>query len=629
MKKNLVLALALGVLLVAVLAGCGGSNAASNNPPSAAPAATAVANNAPAAKPTAAAPAANAAKPAPTKSPDAKTLTITLKKGIKWSDGTELTSKDLVGTYNILWAQGDPYGMWSALYDVKSVDNYTADFVINTPGVRIQNLILRSIQPVAYSEYGKWMDKAATMRQNNASDAERKKFNDDLLAAKPDKSVSYGPFVIDSSSITEAQLTEVKNPGGYNADKIGFDKITVYYGEANETVPLVLSGDIDYASHSFTPANIKAFQESGNNIQIIRGPLGIGPGLWFNEDVYPLGKKEVRQAFAYIIDRAENAQVAMGDSGKPIKYMAGFTDLQVPKWLDQDTISKLNPYNQDTSKAEALLTGIGFKKGSDGNWVDDQGKPLAFEISVPSDYADWFASAENAAQQLQKFGIQATVRGFQSSQLRTNEKEGQYQILVDTSLLYNPPHPYRSFDYYLSAPKDNPEATSGSKGYDFPWKQTLDGQQVDVQDLIAGARNGLDPEQQKPYIAKLSRIVNEQLPVLALWERYSDDPINTSVRVSGWLPLTDKVYQNAQYDNYVSIQLLAGTLKPSDATDKEFKTSYPYPQPPKGDLNYFTDNSIPNSFTGPAYDAEFPPLFFYMWADGKYVPEVAEKYEIK
>ncbi len=85
------------------------------------------------------------------------------------------------------------------------------------------------------------------------------------------------------------------------------------------------------------------------------GRLVLVQGYGLTKWIYPLDKKEARQAFAYIIDRAENAQVAaQGPAGVAIKYEAGFTDTAVPNCLSQDTVDHLNPYNKDWARAEEL-----------------------------------------------------------------------------------------------------------------------------------------------------------------------------------------------------------------------------------------------------------------------------------
>jgi len=453
-------------------------------------------------------------------------LTVKLRPGMEWSDGSALTALDLVGTYNIYWAQNN--SVWTYLQDVVAVDDTTVEFWIKAASPRVLRLILRANQPAPYSVYGKWMDQAADLRakgEDPKGDA-AKALVDDLYAFKPDTVVAYGPFVLDPASVTEAQLELVKNPTGYNAGKSDFNKILVYYGETAASLPLVLSNEVDYSTHGYTPSDVQQIKTIPN-LKIFTGPTGTGPGLWFNQNVYPLNKKEVRQAFAYIIDRNENATVAMGEAGKGIQYEAGFTDLQVPAWLSQADIAKLNPYSKDWARAEELLTGIGFKKGNDGIWVDDTGKKLEFELSVPSDFADWLGSAENAAQQLNAFGIKATVRGYPSAERATAQKEGKYQILVDLALYYNPPHPQTSFNYYLNTPRNAPEATDAFKGMNWSWKQIdpATGKEVYIPDLLTAAAAGFDFEAQKPAIATLARIVNEELPVLALFERYSTDAL--------------------------------------------------------------------------------------------------------
>ncbi len=569
-----------------------------------------------------------AAEPKPLPEGVKNILTVKLRKDLKWSDGTPLTAKDLVGTYDIYWAQQN--ATWSYLKDVVAVDDYTVEFWISNPAPRALRLILRSYQPAPYSQYGKWMDQAAQMRKDgkDVKGDEVKAFLDDLYAFKPETIVAYGPFIIDPASVTEAQMELVKNDTGYNAGKIDITKLLVYYGETAVSLPYVLANDVDYSTHAYTPSDVESIKAIPN-LSVLSGPTGTGPGLWFNQAYAPVSKKEVRQAFAYIIDRAENAKVAMGEAGKGIEYEAGFTDLQVKAWLTDETIAKLNPYQKDWAKAEELLTSAGFKKDANGKWLTDTGEPFKVELSVPSDFLDWLASAENAAQQLQAFGIDAVVRGYPSSERATTQKEGKYQILVDLSIYYNPPHPFTSFNYYLNTPRNAPEATDNLFGMKFPWKQTVEGKEVYIPDLLKAASTGFDFEAHKPAIQTLALLVNDQLPVLGMFERYATDVINKDTRITGWRDFSDPIYQNNQADLYIAIQLLEGELKVSPSGDGTFHTVYPYPQPPNYDLNYFTSTSLMQLAGNPAYNVMYPPLFYYMWADASYVPAAAESYDLR
>jgi peptide/nickel transport system substrate-binding protein len=95
-------------------------------------------------------------------------------------------------------------------------------------------------------------------------------------------------------------------------------------------------------------------------LRIIRFPYYTGPGLYFNQNIHPFEKVEFRQALAYAIDRKAAGMVALGNSGIPVKKMAGLSDNMLNQWVPADVVSKLNEYNLDLKKAEQLLTSIGF-----------------------------------------------------------------------------------------------------------------------------------------------------------------------------------------------------------------------------------------------------------------------------
>ncbi|HEX9118293.1 MAG TPA: ABC transporter substrate-binding protein [Anaerolineae bacterium] len=649
MRRQTITLISFIALLSLLLSACGGAAPApATQAPPAAPAAT----SAPAAPAPTTAPAPTNA-PAPTTAPaatkpaataaattaaaaPAAIITIKLPAGAKWSDGTPVLAKDVVGTWNILWMQKS--SSWNSLADVVAKDDQTIEFQVTKPGPAILDTIVRSTITRPYSQYGKWMDAAADFRKSNADrggDAV-KKANDELNAFRPDKGVVYGPYNIDPKSLTEAQLTMVKVGTGFNADKIGFDKVVVYYGDTAQDMPLYLSGDMDYSSNAYSPANLDAIRALGPQMQVLGGPATNGPGIYFNNDVYPLNKKEVRQAFAYVIDRVENCKVAFGESCRPVKYEAGFTDAAVPTWLTADQIAKLNPYNKDWAKAEALLTGLGFKKGADGVWVDDKGKKMEYELIVPADFTEYLASSENAAQQLNKFGIKVTVKPYQSSERNNVHKAGKYQLSMDIGFRFTYFHPFVSYDYNLRPGigfKNDPEGAAGAKGMDLPYKQkTADGKEIDIKQWVDKMAEGFDVEKQKPYVQDMVSMFNDNVPVLEMFERYLTDPIDTKSRVTGWLPTADKIYYNNQNNSPVARQFLSGTLKPSTTNSaKEFKTSYPYTQPPKGNYNLYSADTVLGTVGLGAVLGNFmyPPFTYYDVNEGKYIPFFATSWEIK
>lgn len=559
-------------------------------------------------------------------------ITVNLTPGIKWSDGTPLTSSDFVGLYNVLWAQQSPLAT-ETLTAVKAPSETQLVFETRELSPNIMQQLIRWNQPAASSQYGEFYDKLAELREGGAkpTDPAVAKVLAELDEMKPDSTVAYGPYVIDPKSVTAQQLKMVKNEEGYNASEIGFDEVDVAWGSTQQTVPLLLQSELDYTTDALTPSDVRAVG-ANPDIELIRTPLSTGTGVWFNESKAPYDDKRFRQAVAYIIDRDQNAKVALGDAAKPVEYMVGFSDNYVADWIAEDQVAELNRYEQDLEEATALLEEVGLSK--DGDQWTYRGEDFGFDITAPSDFPDFLASAKDVSAQLNDFGFDTQVRGIPAANRPDTIAQGRYDVMVDFSMVSTPSHPATSLDWNMASGffgTNNPEAgPGGSTGLNWPWEQTApDGTEVYVPDLLEEAVAGLDVEAQKEPVQTLASIFNEELPIVPLFERYTTDPIAHGPRVTGWLPADHPVYKNNQgSDNYVSMQLLSGTLKPADGSDGTFKTSAPYSQPPNFNWNHYGASSLYLSVTSPTYDLSFPPLFWYSQDIQSYVPAVAESYSV-
>jgi peptide/nickel transport system substrate-binding protein len=568
-------------------------------------------------------------KPTPTPRPEVRNvLTIHLKPGLHWSDGSPLTATDLVGTYNILWAQKN--GIWNSLKDVVAQDDTTVDFLIKNPSPRLLYQILRTSPIAPYSLYQPWMEQTGDARSVGylPDSDEVKQVLDNLYAFRPDSLVVSGPFILNPLPLTKTDLELARNPSGYHADQIDFKRLVVYSATAGGSTTMAFNNKIDYSQYPTT--EIDNFKNIPN-MQVMFTPTGEGPGLWFNQAIYPLDKKEVRQAFAYIIDRQQNARASVGEAGKAVRYLTGMTDTQVASLLDPQTITQLNPYVKDRTLAENLLKSVGCARDDQGLWLDDMGAPMSYTLSAPANNLVWVNAAKDVAGQLTDFGIQASVQTYAAEDRVNIQKEGRYQVLVDLGAYYSPVYPYPSFAFAISPPRNNPEAKDNMFGMKWPFKQAgPGGKEYNIRALVSGSTSGFDIQAQKSASQTLALIMNEQLPVLPLFENYTAAPVNMGFRVDGWLPLDDPIYLNSQQtDNPVSIQFLDGTLKKSAKGDGSFATAWTYPRLQPSNLNYFDRRSILQNMGKFTFDVMYPPLFWFMWADGTYAPVLAESYEIK
>lgn len=493
---------------------------------------------------------------------DDVTLEVKLIEGAKWSDGSAFTSKDVVDTFNIYRLLN--INTWRFLTEVKAVDELTVQFILNEPSNIVPRYVLRNAQIHASSVYGDYAQKTADLvaAGKKPEDQEWKDLLAEFNKFRPEDMVVLGPYKIDPASITESTMILNKVSTSWWADKVKFNRLVNNNGETPVITPLVLSGDVDYATHGFPPATVKQFQEQG--YRILRPPIHNGPVIGFNHAVHPFEIKEFRQAIAYAVDRVQNGAVAFGDSGVPVKYMAGMSDNFVNMWMTEEAKAKLNTYDLNPAKAEELLTGIGFKKEADG-WHDETGKLIEVEFLFQAEFADWSAAAKNACEQLTAFGIKCTGRSITFTQFDPEVNDGKFQ-LASLNFGSGNPHPQFSFDQNF---RNRNQAKSGvgdptKPGMGFELMQTTDALgEVDINALIDEAGKGNDMEAQKEAISKLALVYNELLPGVPLWERYGNNPVPSRF-AAGWLPDDDPVYKNNPYaDSFVIIQILDGTLHPA------------------------------------------------------------------
>lgn len=504
---------------------------------------------------------------------DDTTLRVDLIDGAVWSDGSAFTSQDVVDTFSIARLLNQT--VWRFLSDVQAVDENTVDFILNEPSTTVPRRVLRDVRIRASSVYGEFAQRVQDLVDEGmtSDDDAWKQLLQEFNEFRPDGMVVLGPYQIDPNSITESQMILEKVDTSYWADTVRFDRMVNYNGETPVVTPLVLSGDVDYATHGFPPATEREFMNNG--YRIIRAPIYTGPALYVNHSVHPFGMKEVRQALAYALDKSENAFISLAESGVPQECMCGFSDNLVNLWLPEDVIGQLNPYKVNREMAEELLMSVGFTRDDDGVWIDDTGARMEWELTAPAEFADWSAAAENTAEQLTAFGWQTSFRGVNFQQHPIDINEGKFTMAIRGWGAGNP-HP--SFSYEINLTQHNAAASgvgtaagggatgsTDNPGMAFDMNVSTESVgDLNMLELTQAAGTGGDAEAQMEVLGQLALAYNEILPQIPLWERYGNNPVPSRF-AAGWLPEDDPIYKNSPYaDSFVVLQILNGTLGPAE-----------------------------------------------------------------
>ncbi len=498
-------------------------------------------------------------------SDDKKKYIITLHDDLTWSDGTKLTTKDVIATYKLLRVTNA--GEYSnGVASVNAVDDYTVEFLLDKePSVVLQRLIMKEVV-IDYATFGKLADKAGTLFDEGfkagktAADIrntdEFKALNKEFTDFRPDKVLSSGPYTLDLKDVQNSQLVMRRTDKTKFGKMVKFDKIVVYRGDTEVTTPLILAGDLYYATDYFPPPVEKSFTDKG--VKILRAPSFGGPAIFFNHSVKPLDQVEVRQAFAYAIDRDRVTKVSYGQIGKPVKYMVNFSDDRLKNYLTDDQIKTFNTYAHDAKKADELMQKAGYKKDGDF-YKDKDGKVLELELSAPADFTDWMPAAQDVVDQLNEFGVKVTLRAIPNSQHAPDVRAGKFQMAVR---LWGFPTPLPFYAYRNTYLFHAVAKTATDPGMNYPAAKKINDVDYDFNALVVQSGTGTDPKPQNEAIFKLATAYNSDLPTLPLVERFYNTPL-VDKNVDGLPPLTDPIWGNVSTsDNAIVVLLMEGKIGP-------------------------------------------------------------------
>jgi peptide/nickel transport system substrate-binding protein len=412
-------------------------------------------------------------------SADNLTLTFTIRQGVKWSDGQAFSANDVAFTFNMLkqYPQADGSGLWQHFASVTAPDANSVVITLQSPAPTI----LPFIEGTYIVPQHIWQAVGDPTKYQNTNP------------------VGTGPMKLKSFS---AQLISyVKNPTYWQADKVKVDELDYPVVASNDSALLKMaSGQADWTA-IFDPAVKSAFvdKDPAHNFSypVPVVPVQIVPNL-----TDPLlGQLVVRQAISAALDRAQmsnSGEAGFEQAASPTGLIPGQEQYLDAKYNGQlPTFGAANPTQADT-----LLTGAGFKKGSDGIFADASGHKLNFSVTVPGDYSDYVADLQIAQQNLQAAGIGLTLNKVSDDDFRTDRATGKFQLLMSGGFFGSTP-------YYYLEPLLHSTHIGGANGTN--WSQFKSAAADQALDQYAAST---DPAAQKAALIVLTNIMADQMPVI-------------------------------------------------------------------------------------------------------------------
>ncbi len=344
-----------------------------------------------------------------TVSPDGKTWTFKLRKGVRFHDGVELTAADVVFNLEAAFTPGvqtsrrDVLTIAGKPIKWRKVDAYTVEFKTEEPFGPFLRTITSNILPKHKLE--------AALRAGAAE------FNKTWgVNTRPQDIVGTGPFIM-QSYVPGERIVFLRNPRYWKIDAQG--NRLPYLARHVQLIVTNLdalrlkfqAGETDvYGVRPREFAEFRAREESGKYTIHEPGPTAGTEFLVLNMN--PQGVKppkltwfsnvKFRQAISYAIDRSAVANQVYGGRARP--QFGPITPAN--KVFFNPNVKQ---YPHDLARAEALLAEAGFKKGPDGVLRDAGGTPVEFVVATNSENADRVAIGNVVRQDLARIGIKVAL----------------------------------------------------------------------------------------------------------------------------------------------------------------------------------------------------------------------------
>ncbi len=447
-----------------------------------------------------------------TVSPDGRHYTLSLRRGIRFSDGQPFNADDVVFSFQVYLdekihsPQRDLLVVGDKPIAVEKIDDYTVRFSL--------------AQPYAAAE--RLFDGVAILPRHLLESAYKEgKFNQAWsVSASPDQFAGLGPFRL-KEYVPGQRVVLEKNPYYWKQDKTG-DRLPylsqvefLFVSSEDAQVIRFEAGDTDVLS-GFSAENFALLQKEEASKGYHVSDLGAGLEynfLFFNlNDLSSKGKPEIaakqawfrdlrfRQAVSEAIDRNGIVRLVYNGRATPIwNQVTPGNKL----WVDEDIPHPARSIDE----AKQLLKSAGFSWRADGSLVDSHGTPVEFSILTNSSNAARGKMATIIQDDLSQLGMDVHVVPL------------EFRSMVDRLL--------NSYDYeaaIMGIASGDADPTSemnvwSSDGETHLWN--LSGKpatswEAEMDKLMQEQEVTLDYSKRKHLYDRVQEIVSQNLPVICL-----------------------------------------------------------------------------------------------------------------
>jgi len=473
-------------------------------------------------------------RPAGLESFEAKgdTLTMKLRKDLKWSDGSPVTVDDLMTMFYLGAAKST---IWQVAESIEKVDDSTivVKFVNESP--LNLNLVLPMYIMTPQKNYGDiaadlkayveqyrvWDEATGRYKFDPAGQSVIDAINQRIADYKPDplKDVLFsGPYIL--TGVTSAEAIFEANPHYYM--QVQIPKIRALRSAGGESfATAVLQEAFTVENGGLSPEMTKQVEEKfKDTLRTIYVPEFSQIGYLFNYQKYPFDNPTVRKAFAYLLDRDTLIKLAEPGSFVSDPHASGMLPSLIPSFTSDGFVDTLPDYSYNPAKAEELLTSIGWKKVN-GKWANEKGEVVKIEISTIGSWPSLMYPSEAYATMLKEQGFDVEFKPMEFAAMVDYMNKAQHQIacyFVPSMSTYA--HPWEVYNQaYLGAYATRMNMPKLEAGQDRILTAPSTGKEYNVSQILAQLYEATDQAEIERLTEDLMTLTSDLVPFVGLIEK--------------------------------------------------------------------------------------------------------------
>jgi peptide/nickel transport system substrate-binding protein len=438
-------------------------------------------------------------------SKDGKTFTLTLRSGVKFSNGSSVTGEDV--KFSLDRARNEKNGAWNFLLgSISSVSTKGNQVVIS----------LKSPDPSLPAALATFNSAILPKKLYGAAKGSDEKAKAKAFGEKP---IGTGPFVL-SEWKRGTSMTLRRNPNYWRRgadgkalpylDQVKFEIVP----DDNARILKLQSGELDGAE--FIPfarvaelqadekINMKLFPSTRVNFVVIN----TRPKLKDGSD-NPLANVKLRQALNYATDKQALIRLVTFGLGKPMRsYLSSSTPLFAPQTM--------YPFNLEKAKALVAESGVA---------ADTE---IAVQIVAGS--ADQIALTTALQQMWDQIGVKLKIDQFDSATTNSKYQDTDFQMQVN---------------YWTDDIADPNELTAYAAVFGNAESFKTGFKSDEVEKLFAQTQSETNTTKRAEQYRRIQQIHTEAAPMIFLYEQPFAVALSKKLRDFVQTPLGVNVFSNA------------------------------------------------------------------------------------